>query len=73
MQNIPPTWTINDLQRFNACMDVLTAYQALDYVKGKIGAQLSQATQTFLANRQQDIANLLKDLFANFMQSFNQD
>lgn len=72
MQNLPDPWTVGDMDRFNVCLDVLAAYQALDYVRGKIGAQLNQVTQTFLANRQQDIANLLKTQFQFFMQEFGQ-
>lgn len=67
MQYLPNNWSVGDLQRFNAFLDALSAYQALDYVRGKVGASLPQAMSNFLQARQQDLGQLVKDMAQAFM------
>lgn len=68
MQQLPTGWTPNDLARFNAALDVLGAYQQLDYVR-----KIVAANDPFLQARQDDLRTLALALAQTFKQQFGQD
>lgn len=68
MQQVPTGWTPGDLERFNAVVDVVNAYQSFDYAR-KIVAPNNQ----FLAARQQDVGSLALQLGQYFQQQFGQN
>jgi hypothetical protein len=68
MQQTPTNWTAGDVQRFNSLLDVVAAYQALDYARTRVAP-----SNAFLQARQTDVGNLALALGQQFQQMFGQD